>query len=126
MPTGFPSVPAFASTAAPASGSGGNPKPPLCPGPERANECEIGACRRGGCQGRLPERAEPPAVVHDWPIRGRRRQPDEEYGRAYARDPEGWLKRKRADRERRAKAKIHARRQAAGDAQAWRRGGFAT
>lgn len=45
-------------------------------------------------------------VVHDWPIRGRRQQPAEEYGRAYARDPEKWMREKMRRRAWRARRRV--------------------
>jgi hypothetical protein len=63
-------------------------------------------------------------VVHDGPIRGRRRQPDEIYGRGHDRDPAAWLKRKRRQLARQRRS-IHRRRQARGDAEALVRRGFA-
>lgn len=64
-------------------------------------------------------------VVHDSPIRGRRQQPVAEYGRAYARDPEKWLRiRRERMAERRARG-TQARRQARDDAKARTSRGFA-
>lgn len=63
-------------------------------------------------------------VVHDSPIRGRRQQPVAEYGRAYARDPEKWLRiRRERMAERRARG-IHDQRRRRDDAKARESRGF--
>lgn len=67
-------------------------------------------------------------VVHDYPIRGRQRQPDEEYGRAFDRDPDAWLKRKLAWRRSKKGIRaleINALQNARNDRRARQRRGFA-